>query len=52
MSKKKGLFLLNNPDMFKKGYQLSVSILKAEGLPQIAANSADSFMSARASGYV
>lgn len=52
MKKKQGLFLLNEPDIFRKGYQLSVSILKAEGLPQITDSSADSFISVRASGYV
>jgi len=33
MKKKQGLFLLQEPGIIRKGYQLSVNVLKAEGLP-------------------
>jgi hypothetical protein len=53
MKKKQGLFLLQEPGMVRKGYQLSVNVLKAEGLPQCdSSGTCNSFISVRVSGFV
>lgn len=53
VNRKKGLFIIEEPWIVRKGYQLSVNILKAEGLPQCdSSGSCNSFVSVRASGHV
>jgi hypothetical protein len=52
MKKKQGLFIIGEPSMITKGYQLSVNVLKAEGLPICTGDSCNSFISVRVSGCV
>lgn len=53
IKKKQGIFMLQEPTMIKKGYQLSVNILKAEGLPQCDSSGiCNSFISVRCVGSV
>lgn len=50
---RKGVFLLNEPSINKKGYQLSVNVLKAESLPPMdSSGNCNSFISVRSVGQV
>jgi len=53
MKKKQGLFLLREPNIIRKGYQLSVNVLKGEAFtPFENTQTIDSFVSVRAVGCV
>ena len=52
MARRAGLFIVSEPNMIKKGYQLSVNIVKAEGLPNIDRGGINSFVSVRIVGSV
>ena len=50
---KQGLFILGEPNLIKKYFQLSINIMKAEGLPKCdSGGSCNGFLSVRAVGIV
>jgi len=47
-----GIMILNSPNFIKKSYQLTATVMKAEGIPKCVAGSINPFVSVRVNGCV